>query len=268
MASTVVTWSYEAAELFTCCVCRQDFATDPPAQPSAPDLRPVSLPCGHNICMRCSVEVRSCGLWPFLPVCCAHCATPCAGACAAAVVAYDGTPHFYGMLQSTAAARTLGAFAFRQVPVFAARDARRLPGRRCCAANHVVMQGQKRQSGCPLRCAWRGSEIMSDRPRPVAYHYMQDIAVARKLLPKTGFDGEIAGPPEATLRDLRCSPALRPLRPLSGGNLSQYTFAKTSKEVLRASHLLCHLFAMWSEAVCFWPSRGHMHRCGRSTECT
>lgn len=48
---------FEASELFTCCVCRQDFATEPPAS-EAPDMRPVGLPCGHSICARCGIEVR------------------------------------------------------------------------------------------------------------------------------------------------------------------------------------------------------------------
>ena len=50
-------FGFEDTELFTCCVCRQGFATEQPA-PGAPDLRPVSLPCGHAICARCGVEVR------------------------------------------------------------------------------------------------------------------------------------------------------------------------------------------------------------------
>lgn len=51
-------FGFEDTELFSCCVCRQSFATELP-EPGAPDLRPVSLPCGHTICARCGVEVRT-----------------------------------------------------------------------------------------------------------------------------------------------------------------------------------------------------------------
>jgi hypothetical protein len=97
-----------------------------------------------------------------------------------------------------------------------------------------LVQGQRRETGCPLRCAWRGSDHFADRRWPLAYQYMQDIAATRALFPwlqaatdERPADGTtISNAPPPGLQRL---PTLQ--RPAVGGNLSQFVYVDQSSMV-------------------------------------
>jgi hypothetical protein len=113
---------------------------------------------------------------------------------------------------------------------------RRVPVRGC-------LQGQRRNSGCPLRCTWRGSDIVSDRRWPLAYHYMQDISATRAILLPSAVAAVAAGSaPVATTsgtvylgksgKSVATGDAsARLVRPELGGNLSQIVFVEDADTV-------------------------------------